>query len=73
MGYTLETLQLPNTLKHIGYNAFAGNLITELTIPASVETIEDYAFGDGQYTNITIKGDSTRFDSIWESIGFPPK
>lgn len=43
----LTSLTLPNTLQTIGASAFLNSIvfrITELTIPASVTSIEDYAF-----------------------------
>ncbi len=41
---TLTTLKLPSGLKSIGKGALSGTGITELTIPNSVEKIDDYAF-----------------------------
>lgn len=42
--YALQTLSLPDTLKSIGGYSFTGSGITELTIPASMDTINANAF-----------------------------
>ena len=73
---TLEFLKLPSTLTTIGDSAFSGNMLTALTIPTNVISIGDAAFSDNQFENanaIKIEGNTTRFDSVWENIGFPSK
>lgn len=43
----IRSLYLPETLKEIKMSAFCGNgMLTEVHIPASVETIDGYAFAD---------------------------
>lgn len=46
--YQLAEVQLPKRLELIDYGAFSGNALTEITIPASVKTIEEYAFHNEQ-------------------------
>lgn len=45
------------------------NLIN-VTIPDSVIVIRENVFSDNDIANITIEGDSTRFNDIWITIGF---
>ena len=40
----LTSITLPNTIKYIGTDAFTGNDLTEVEIPSSVTTIDNYAF-----------------------------
>lgn len=40
----LTTVKLPATVTTIGAGAFSGTAITEMTLPASVDSIADYAF-----------------------------
>ncbi len=54
-------ISLPNTLKHVGEYAFANSLITELIIPANVETISDRAFYNSKnLANLVIKSKGTK-------------
>ena len=43
---SLKQIKLPKGLKSIGFDAFGNTGLTQIDIPASVETIEDYAFYD---------------------------
>lgn len=43
---SLESMELPKGLKHIGSSAFAHTGIKEMRIPGSVTDLESYAFGD---------------------------
>ncbi len=46
----LVAVELPEGLKHIGFVAFEGcKNLTDITIPSSVETIDDYAIGYTYY------------------------
>lgn len=70
----LNILILENlpSLIHIGGRAFEDNQLTSVTIPASVETIDGYAFAGNAFISVTIKGtDIYRFNSAWMFIGFP--
>ena len=43
----LTRLELPATLKHIGYSAFSGcKSLEEIELPAALESIDDYAFNN---------------------------
>ena len=42
----LTELDLPQSLQHIGNNTFEGTLVSNVTIPNNVETVEFYAFGN---------------------------
>ena len=42
----LASVIIPTSVKTIGVSAFNGTGLTSIDIPASVETIEEYAFGD---------------------------
>ena len=42
----LTELDFPQSLLHIGSNAFEGTLVSNVTIPNNVETVEFYAFGN---------------------------
>jgi len=42
---SLTQIALPDTLKYVGQNAFAGTGLTSITIPASVQEIDYCAFG----------------------------
>lgn len=56
-GCPLTSLTLPNTVQTIGESAFVNSqkiLITELTIPASVTSIEGYAFGSNNANQMTL-------------------
>ncbi len=50
---SLETLNLPKNLTHIGYGAFVGAGITELNLPSTIKHIGMFAFGE---SNMVIKG-----------------
>ena len=63
----LQNVILPNNLKIIGDSAFRYNDITTLTIPASVETIERYAF-NASLTTLTFRLDKDGNSSL-KTIG----
>lgn len=66
----LDTLP---TLSYIDAGAFEENQLTKITIPASVEVIDSYAFAGNSFVSVTIKGtDIYRFNSVWILVGFPP-
>jgi hypothetical protein len=52
--------------------AFSGIQLTSVTIPEEVIIIEPFAFWwQVDITSITILGDESRFNYMWEDIGFP--
>jgi len=54
-GKKLTSVKLPAGLEEIGYGAFAGcDLLTDITIPATVTTIGDYAFAGSGLTSVTL-------------------
>ena len=60
----LESLQLPNGLKSIGGEAFTEHCLSEVTIPESVEKLEDGVFisNSGLAFTMKILGNETSFD-----------
>lgn len=66
----LASVIIPNCVKIIGENAFMFKRFTSITIPDSVITIGRRAFYLNQLTSVSILGDSTRFNSSWDIIGF---
>ena len=68
---SLSEINLSEGLKTIGSSAFSGTKLTSITIPASVTSISSNAFSSTPLTEVIIKGDKTRFNDEWRSIGFP--
>ena len=63
----LTQISLPNTLKKIGFRAFAGTNIQEIDIPNSVTEISNYAFQDSALTSVTWpKGTKVLETSVFE-------
>ncbi len=56
----LKTVVIPNTVKEIGYGAFASNHLTSINIPNSVTIIGTHAFSGNQITNLTIPNTVTK-------------
>ncbi len=52
--WQLTTLNIPNSVKIIGKNAFHDSQLTKLTIPSSVTKIDDAAFASSQLTSLNI-------------------
>jgi len=78
IGYTgtSTTVVIPSIIEgidvtEIGQQAFSYEGLTEITIPISVTKIDFEAFYGNPLTSITILGDETRFDDMWQDIGFP--
>ena len=71
LNMSLSSVVLNNNITTIRQGAFAGNNLTTIIVPASVTTIEAGAFIGNDFTSITVEGDASRFNSIWEEIGFP--
>ncbi len=74
-GYNIKTLIIGDTVEVISVCSFSNNSLVSVTIPSSVTTIGDYAFGSNPLlTEVIIKGNdtnvTTRFDSRLSAIGF---
>jgi hypothetical protein len=67
----ISAVTIPNSVINIRVGAFHDNQITNLVIPESVINILAAAFSNNPLTSIFIEGDETRFNRIWEQIGFP--
>ncbi len=74
----LKSIDIPNTVKKIGWNAFAGSGVSEINIPSSVSSI-DFPIDNGSFiiddddnfieleslmTRINVDSNNTRFSSI---------
>ena len=60
MAELLTSITIPEGIKKIGNNAFAGSGLTKVTIPSTVEVIGEYAFAQsGKLENVTINGAAT--------------
>lgn len=58
----LTTLELPRTLKYIGYEAFTHAPITSLKLPSDLQRIDTGAFRDTNLKNIVIPRSVTKID-----------
>jgi hypothetical protein len=67
----LTSVVIPNTVTSILQYAFEFNYLRSITIPESVTIIEKNAFRGSEITSLVILGDESRFNSIWDIIGFP--
>lgn len=67
----IREIEFPASIIFIERSAFSWNKISEIKIPESVETIGKSAFAGIPITNITILGNSERFNETWEDVGFP--
>lgn len=65
----IEEVELPNSLRKIGKQAFAKTLISEVDIPSNVEEICEAAFADCNYLKIIYFGTDTKNDSKLKTIG----
>ncbi len=77
---SLTSVDFPSTVTHLGKYAFAGNCITEVTIPANIKTVPEHCF-DTCYDlkNITLENGVEYIDGYAfatygtiESIVIPP-
>ena len=59
----LEKINIPNTVKEIGANAFAWCFLTDITLPSSLETLEEGAFNNTHLTSITLPATLTSIGS----------
>ena len=59
----IRSVVIPNTVKSIGYSAFAHNQLTTITIPKSVTSISEYAFAYNQITSVIIESADTVIDN----------
>lgn len=64
----ITQVTLPDTLKTIGANAFAGTKLTIVEIPSTVTGIGDGAFDDT--SSITLKGDTSAIDDYLSNSKF---
>ncbi|MDE5994262.1 MAG: leucine-rich repeat domain-containing protein [Oscillospiraceae bacterium] len=61
----LINIVLSNTLEEIGYEAFSGTEIQQITIPASVMTLDNYALEGMQYLKeIIVDSDNENYASV---------
>jgi|LGOV01.1.fsa_nt_gb nitrogen fixation protein len=67
----LISVIIPDSVEVISSSAFDENYITSITIPDSVRSIGMGAFDRSYLDTIIIEGVETRFNSMWEEIGFP--
>lgn len=67
----LEVISLSKSLTSIGSSAFINNNLSSITIPENVSKIGLSAFSGNPIEQVTILGDSKRFNNLWTSIGFP--
>ena len=77
-GFQGHDLVIPSTIagipvEKIDDEVFQDHFITSVVIPASITYIDSEAFSDDyfDFEDLTILGDSTRFDDDWREIGFP--
>ena len=68
---SLSSVTIANGVTELKSYLFAYNNISSITIPNTVVSIGDRAFYVNNLQSITIFGDQYRFNSQWESIGFP--
>ena len=61
--YALESVELPSTLKSIGYEAFYYTGITQIQLPESLTTIESCAFESSRLTAIAFRGNAPSINS----------
>lgn len=62
--YDIVKLELPNTIKEIGYSAFEGHKLTNLYIPSSVQEIKEGAFENyskEKNLNVTFGNKDTKY------------
>ena len=60
MAELLTSITIPEGIKKIGNNAFAGSGLTKVTIPSTVEVIGEYAFAQSdKLEKVTINGAAT--------------
>ena len=67
-GPKLTSVEIPNSIKRIGDDAFFDNNLTSIEIPNSVTSIGQVAFGSNLLTNVTIPG-SVKSISRWMFYG----
>lgn len=70
--YSIETIKFSSTVESIREAAFYHSAIESLTIPETLTIIVPGAFTGTSITALRIEGDETRFNSDWNTIGFPP-
>ena len=58
-GEILTSVTLPNTVRTIGYSAFARNDLKEIVIPSSVKYIGGYSFRNNQITSVIYNGEKS--------------
>lgn len=63
----IQSIQFPDTLKTLGYGAFAGTNLTQITLPQGLTEIRDYALIYCALTELTIPGSVTKLGSGFAS------
>ena len=65
----LSTVVIPDTVTHIGEQAFAFLTgLKSITLPASITYIGDYAFGETGLTDVYYKGSETEWNAVQKSV-----
>ncbi len=59
----VHSVQLPDTIVHIGKNAFARTSIKSIRLPASVQTIHTFAFSESDLTEIQVADGNASYSS----------
>lgn len=63
----VQNIQLPDTLKTLGYGAFAGTNLTQITFPQGLTEVRDYALTNCALTELTIPASVTKLGSGFAS------
>lgn len=64
-GCAIQSIDLPDTLKTIGYGAFAGSLLSEILLPEGLTELRDFAFVNCRLEELTVPSTVT-----WLGSGF---
>jgi hypothetical protein len=67
----LTSVSIPNNVRLIGNYAFYNNQLKGITISKNVNYIGENVFRLSNLNEIIILGNETRFNDLWEEIGFP--
>lgn len=64
-GCAIQSIDLPDTLKTIGYGAFAGSILSEILLPDGLTELRDFAFVNCSLEELTVPSTVT-----WLGSGF---